>query len=449
MQKGFFNGSLWKELCKEVLKRKNIDIWYDSPAKHLIKQNDKIVGVQIDHENVLTNVEAMNGVVLATGGFENNQEMIQDYLGRDTLVPQGTIYNVGDGIKMAEEVGADMWHMHNFESLGLTYRMPVGQRGPILFNFTAMVTGSAFVIGDDGTRYFNEVEGQRHGHNYFHGTWMIPQPTTKPYLIFDEQQYQKIKALKPGTLFEEKLTKAKSISELANKIGISAVTLENTVSDFNQQIKLGKDYQFNRDIKTMAPFTDGKVYAVAMKESMLNTQGGPRRNAYTQVLDPYGHPIAHLYSTGELGGISANLYQGGNNIAECLIFGKIAGENAAMPKDGNPVYEKVEASTGASESSSSNDQDQYTVGKNQYIGHSNLGMGDDMVVRVTYTDQKIKNVEILKETESSDYGKKAVNTIPAEIIKNNSTDVDAVTGASMTSLAIEDAVNDALKHVKK
>lgn len=448
LTKGFFNGSLWKQLRKEVLSRKNITVWYQSPAKHLIKQDGKIAGVQIDHNHVITNIKANNGVVLATGGFENNQKMIQDYLGRDWLVPQGSIYNKGDGISMAEEVGADMWHMHNFESLGLTYRMPVGQRGPILFAWTAMANGSALVIGDDGTRYFNETEGHRHGHNYFHGTWMVPQPTTKPYLIFDKAQYQKIEGLKLGDQFEQMLISAGSIENLAIKIDIDPKVLTTTIQEFNEQIKLGKDYQFSRDINTMKPLEGREYYALPLKQSMLNTQGGPRRNDNAQVLDPSGKLIKHLYSAGELGGISANEYQGGNNIAECLIFGKIAGENAAMPKDGNPVYDKTEATTGAGAQEEST-EGEYKVGKNQYIGRSDLGMGDELVVRVTYENHKISNVEVLKDSESSDYGKKALEQIPTRIVQANDTKVDAVTGASMTSRAIEDAVRNALEKVKK
>ena len=324
--------------------------------------------------------------------------------------------------------------------------MPAGQRGPILFAWTAMADGSALVIGDDGTRYFNETESHRHGHNNFHGTWMVPQPTTKPYLIFDEKQYQKLEGLKLGDQFEQMLISADSIEALAKAIEIDPEVLKTTINDFNEQIKLGKDYQFGRNINTMKAFEGNKYYALPLKQSMLNTQGGPRRNANAQVLDPNGNPIKHLYSAGELGGISANKYQGGNNIAECLIFGKIAGENAAMPKDGNPTYDKAEVTTGASEAESTTDD--YKVGKNQYIGRSDLGMGDELVVRVTYENHKISNVEILKDSESSDYGKKALEQIPAEIVQANDPNVDAVTGASMTSRAIEDAVQDALKKAK-
>jgi len=74
-------------------------------------------------------------------------------------------------------------------------------------------------------------------------------------------------------------------------------------------------------------------------------------------------------------------------------------------------------------------------------------MGNEIVVRVTMDGSDIKNVEILKQSESEDYGAKAVRMLPQEIIEANSTDVDAVSGASVSSAAIKEAVQDALKKV--
>ena len=70
-----------------------------------------------------------------------------------------------------------------------------------------------------------------------------------------------------------------------------------------------------------------------MSNDVLNTQGGPERDQYARVLNSNGEPIPHLYSAGELGGICANQYQGGNNLAECLIWGKIAGDRVSLNHD--------------------------------------------------------------------------------------------------------------------
>ena len=79
----------------------------------------------------------------------------------------------------------------------------------------------------------------------------------------------------------------------------------------------------------MAPIADGPFYAVELSPSMLNTQGGPRRNERGQIVRPDGTPIPRLYSAGELGSIYSYLYQGTGNIGECLAFGRVSGRNAA------------------------------------------------------------------------------------------------------------------------
>jgi predicted oxidoreductase len=79
----------------------------------------------------------------------------------------------------------------------------------------------------------------------------------------------------------------------------------------------------------MAPIVDKPFYAVELSPSMLNTQGGPRRNEKGQIVRPDGTAILRLYSAGELGSIYGYLYQGTGNIGECLAFGRVSGRNAA------------------------------------------------------------------------------------------------------------------------
>ena len=79
----------------------------------------------------------------------------------------------------------------------------------------------------------------------------------------------------------------------------------------------------------LAPIAEPPFYAVELSPSMLNTQGGPRRNEKGQIVRPDGTPIPRLYSAGELGSIYSYLYQGTGNIGECLAFGRISGRNAA------------------------------------------------------------------------------------------------------------------------
>ena len=121
---------------------------------------------------------------------------------------------------------------------------------------------------------------------------------------------------------------ADSIASLAGVLGLAPEALADTVSRWNGYCEAKHDPDFGRTLM-MEPVTDGPFYAVELSPSMLNTQGGPRRNEKGQIVRPDGTPIARLYSAGELGSIYSYLYQGTGNIGECLAFGRVSGRNAA------------------------------------------------------------------------------------------------------------------------
>ena len=455
VHKGWFDAAMWKILRQKILDRKDkIDVWYEARAIHLIQDPvTKVVkGAQIVKDGQKINVLARKGVVLTTGGFENNKEMIQTYLGAPNLSPLGSIYNQGDGVTMAQEVGAKMWHMYNYESLGLmhglSFATPEGERSELFLHWEQLTNGSIFMIADDGKRYFNETEMNRHGHIFDHGMWRVPRTHEKPYLIFDEKQYQEIENHPiQYDKFNEKLIKANTIKELADKIKVDSAGLEGQVKLFNESAENGKDIQFSRKADTMKAFSDGPYYAIKMGYNVLNTQGGPERNTKAEILDVNNQPIPHLYGAGELGGICANQYQGGGNLAECLIWGKIAGEQVAKITD--EINEEADTKyNGINELADGDKIKDIQLNKNQYLGSSDAGIGGKLVVRVTYDNNKIENVEVVQNHESEDIGKTALEEIPKRIVKKNSADVDAVSGASATSRAISEAVNKALKNKK-
>lgn len=468
---GLFDAALWKILRQKVIdRRQNIDIWYETPAKHLVQNeyHKTVLGVQVDRKGTTLNVCAKNGVVMALGGFENNQKQIENYLGVSKIAPLGSLYNQGTGIDMAIEAGAQLWHMQNFESAGMLHGMYLqvddGKRGVLELEDTERLhKGSIFVVGNDGTRYFDESEANRHGHLYNHGSWTVPQNQTNPYIIFDQKQYVEMKEETNRRLYESLLHKAVSankISELATKIGVKPEVLDNEVEEFNFFAEKGKDYKYNREPKTLRAFEDGPFYAVALEQTLLNTQGGPIRNSQAEILDTKNEPIPHLYGAGELGGICANQYQGGGNIAECLIFGKIAGENAAKKKQYFEVgladdIKSSEKAQAISEKKSdllqtdSENTESFATKGNQFIGKSTDGIGDELIVRVTLNEnQSLQKVEILKQSET-DLGAEAIEKMPLEMVAQNTYDVDTVSGASSTSTAIKSAVKNALEQAKQ
>lgn len=465
VHEGVADSALWKNLRQQVLDRSDkIDVLYETPAEHIYQDPyiKSVIGVQIKRDGKSLAVKANNGVVMATGGFENNSEMVENYLGETSLNPIGSLYNKGAGIKMAEDVGAKMYNMANYESYGifhgLTPKPEAGQRSQFLpFDWPAFHQGSLMVVGDDGTRYFDENEMHRHGHIQNHGEWRIPNAQIHPYVIFDQKKYDELVNDKdaPYPEFMKLVVKADNVKGLAKLMGVNTKTLKTTIKDFNRFAKKGYDAAYHRDGDTLTAFDDnGPYYALAMVQGLLNTQGGPVHNAKTEVLDPDGNVIPHLYAVGELGSLMGRKYNGGSNLAENLVFGKIAGENAAKVKAQVEEPNETDATASASKEGSNNNgglgsdvgEESFETGPNQYIGKSTAGMGNEIVVRVTVGDDKsIKDVEVLKQSESEDYGQKAVQELPKEIVAKNSTDVDSISGASASSKAIKEAVNNALK----
>ncbi|MBQ4088613.1 MAG: FAD-binding protein, partial [Clostridia bacterium] len=461
---GLGDSFLFGKTKEAVIARKdNIDVWYESPALELIQEpmTGTVIGVSISRKGETRKVRALNGVCVCTGGFENNKEMLLQYINLLNTVPCGGLYNTGDGILMCQRAGAQLWHMAVYEGIGgigsCTYNVPDGRNAVIVANCRQNTenTGATIIVGTDGYRFMNESEVPRHGHVYENGIWENPRYTNKMFLIYDKTQYEL--TISEGNLAEEwqnTAIPAASIEELAEKTGCKPEVLKDTIESFNRFAENGKDDKHHREAHTMRAFDGEMYYAIPLKTSILNTQGGPRRNENAEILNTHGDPIPHLYSAGEMGGITACMYQGGTNIAECFIFGEIAGKNAAAAKEALPVYTaaaKVESTPltlgmdtdiGASKV--------YDVAEGQYIG-TGTGMSG-ITVRVTMTDGKISVVEVLEQNETVGIGDKAIAELPGKFVGCATAEeidaVDGVSGATVTSKALKEAVKAALAQVK-
>ncbi|MEG2097807.1 MAG: FAD-binding protein [Pseudoflavonifractor sp.] len=455
---GISDAFLWQGLRKNVTDRADsIDVWFESPAVKLVQDpaSKTVLGVTVERGGETLNIRANNGVALTCGGFENNTEMLADYLGITRSQPIGTLYNTGDGIRMALDVGADLWHMEAYEGIGdfagSTVAVGEGERGLNIFG-SPFISGSSIFIAGDGNRYLREDELSRHGHIKMGDAWMNVRRPNTSFVVCDQSVFDAANAAKPIPE-NANVQKAATIAELAALIKVPAETLEATVKSFNGYAKTGVDPQFGRAAESMKPL-NGPFVAVEMTANILNTQGGPRRNENAEVLDRDGKAIPHLYSAGELGGITAFQYQGGGNVAECITFGQIAGKNAAAPKtEALPQYQplqKVDSTlkyTPGAVTDVAAAFDESTLKPGQYLGNG-TGMGGPLQVVVTMDGDKISKVEVVTQKETEGIGDKALNAIPDAIVAANSADVDAVASATVTSKAIIEAVKDAMSKIK-
>lgn len=426
-----------------------IDVWYSAPAKHLIQDPaTKIIhGVEAQIDGQAVKIRARNGVVLCCGGFESNERMLQDYGVKKGLVSLGSaLFNTGDGIIMAQEVGANLWHMGNMVYADLDFRYPEGTQ--VFGTQRGIAAKGAIMVGNDGTRFSNEADKSHHGKSYFHGDIIQTPFTSKIYAIMDQEIIDKgaihkqFSADNSEEIASGWLIKADTLEELAAKIDVPADNLVKTIALNNEMIDRGEDILFGRDIKTMKKFEKGPFYAIQMVASVVNTQGGPERNENAEILDLSGNPIPHLYGAGELGDVWSYCYQASCNIGGGMHFGRVAGTNAAAAKSDNDAASMMEGKTAYVRPVA--EPKTYELAANESIGYGQGMGGTKICVKVTRDGDKITDVKILENAETPGVSKRALAVMPQRIVEANSADVDTVSGGTVTSKGIIEAVKDAL-----
>ena len=323
-------------------------IRYATPVTALVQDpaTRTILGVVVESEGTSRYIKATNGVVMACGGFENDPDMIQNYLGFSELGSSGARLNTGDGHRMCIRAGADMWHMHQMSGPLMS---PTGINGGKISTSSAL----GIIVGPNGRRYYDDSgyaagtgmvsfvgyqtrpvslgDDNRHGLINYGGQYSLPQ-LHDSWFICDASAYAEgaITASDfEGDAYESgEFYKGETLTELAEQLGLPEGCLEQTVEDWNLMVDAGHDFAFYRLPSRLRKVEEGPYYAALLKPSHLNTDGGPRRSAKAEILDPDGEPIPHLYSCGEFGSITGMCYQGGCNISEGNVFGRIAAHQA-------------------------------------------------------------------------------------------------------------------------
>lgn len=321
-----------------------ITMVYNTSAKELIIENNVVTGVTCEGEtgNVVT-AKANNGVVLATGGFGRNVEMRVKYneINKkwptlDESIPSTNTSGItGDGMIMAEAIGANLVQMENIQLL------PLGdpKTGSLSGNIEHAVESRIF-INLEGNRFVNEG-GRRDDMTL----GLFEQPESKMYIVMDSDTYPNGDELNN---FGEKISdlvssgralKADSLEELAALMNVPAENLIASVEDYNRYCK-GGDLEGETDTFGRTLFTDTKginngiddapFYATLRVPTVHHTMGGVQINEQAQVIDTKSNIISGLFAAGEVtGGIHGTNRLGGNALTDTVVFGRIAGANAA------------------------------------------------------------------------------------------------------------------------
>ncbi|MCL2827098.1 MAG: FAD-binding protein, partial [Eggerthellaceae bacterium] len=433
------DGAAYRLLKSAVVSRSDsIDVWYEARGNKLVQDpvTKVIHGVVAEVEGADRTIRARNGVILTCGGFENNKDMQQDFLQRTFNPSLGrALWNEGDGIKMAMEVGADLWHMSNC----------VTNNGEF-FDWDTMTATFAFskpgiMVGNDGTRIASVRNASAHGKTWVSGTWTNANFPDELWTVFDQN-------IKDTKTFNQCWTKdlsyetakgwvlqADTLQELGKKMGFTddaSATLADTVAKYNGYCADGFDPQWQIPPTSLLALASPPYYAIKLQVCFTNTQGGPRKNERGEILDIQGNPVPHLYESGELGDIWSNLYQASNNLGGGLVFGRISGANAATPKTDNYQDSVMGGKAGYKPTVT---EKTYDAAAGQYIGKGRGRGLAPLVVRLTVQDDKIANVEVLEHYESDGLPKVAIalDSIPKSMVDTNSANIDVVSGATLTT----------------
>lgn len=454
------DAALWRFLKKGVIARKElVDCWYSAPVTALIQDpaTKTVVGVEIERAGKKLNIAARNGVIMALCGFENNEPLMQQAIDRPKVLPVGSLSNAGDGMRMARSAGAKMWHMGTWKSGGVGLAPEEDRMRSTGDGIAFFMKGSVILIGGDARRYIAEDLEQRHGRILVGGTWMMPARPDENYFVFDEAQRL---AMENGSLPKPfpnwasdlapeiesgKVVSSDTLWGVAEAFSLEPTVLKATVDAFNEAAETGVDV-LGRKPENMRPFGEGPYYGVAVFPVVVNTQGGPERTAKAEIVDEDGVAIPHLYAAGEFGGITARCAQGGGNLSECIIFGKIAGEEAAAEKSDafEPSSDKLLYGPGSGDPSayeSTPGGEGLSEGESIGVGE---GLGGPLWVKVSSENDKVLSVEILRQSEYVGIGDVALATLADRIAQAGSVDVDMVAGATVTSMGLKGAVGNAL-----
>jgi fumarate reductase flavoprotein subunit len=286
---------------------------------------------------------AADSVVLATGGFGAGREMLAElwpeateqgdwhwYLGPDT--------NVGDGIAMAREVGGVVVN----PGAGTLLETPNFGRLNDAFTPPWLI-----YVNRDGQRFIDETDTY-----CVMGHVIGKQPDGRCWAVFDEASLvsmaddDHVDPYGLGIDLESnwavpmlrrqieagKVRSGQSLAELAAGIGVSAEGLQATAEFYNADVAAGRDTVFEKKSEHLRPVATAPFYAVELRPAIIGmTFTGLRVDNHTRVLDRAGRPIGRLYAAGEVtGGLDQDVYAGGGtSIGNALVFGRIAGANAA------------------------------------------------------------------------------------------------------------------------
>ena len=364
---------IWVQYAEEM----GVNKLFQHTAKQLVQdENGKVTGiiVQRNQDGAYIQINASKGVILSTGGYGGNPEMMEAlrYRDKDVIVNNlGCAFAMGDGIKMAMWAGADIDRNHAggvaFDRAALDLDLHVG---------APYSSGLADIWWPGSQPWLNlNKRGERFANEDvpydFHINSWLKQPGKFTYQIFDSNYWEDVKAFHsticarvvavPGARNSEvlpnvmpcqseeqfynvymkpalesgRLKQADTIEDLCKQLGMDEAAVERAVASvarYNELCEKGVDDDFGKQQKDLRPIVKGPFYGIAIGEWLLATINGVRVNTNLQAIDEEHNAIEGLYMCGnDVGGFFNNSYPqlyGGTQQGKITCFARLAALHA-------------------------------------------------------------------------------------------------------------------------
>lgn len=420
---------------KALEERPAIKLELETSATELIVEDGTVVGAVAKNkagEEIRIGAKA---VLLATGGYSANHELFSNVHVANRVFQTSNFKNQnGDGLMMAMNIGANAQNLDQLQVYLREYNNPTSQ-------FPYMFT---MFVGQDGKRFMDEKRtAQTYNQENKDDVIDLYGRTGVDYFwaIADEASLTKM-GIADAAKDHAGIHVADTLEELADKMGVDRETFLATVKSWNEACAKQSDPEFGRTSPMWFPIAQGPFYALQTTFFSSVTHGGLVKNANAQVLRVDGSVIPGLYAAGEVTTVTNS---NGYTISNAITFGRIAAQQAQKFMNGEAVIEETPAEEPETES-------RFDMSKELNDGEYEAtvdGQHGKMTVKTVIENGVIAKVEILEQNETEEVAKDALATIPQSIVENNSVDVDTVSGATMTSGRIMDAVAACLTQASK
>ena len=295
-----------------------IEVRLNTKATEIIAKDNQAAGIVVETNDGQTYSIHAKAVIIASGGFGANQELVVQY--KPELEGFGTTNHpgaTGDAFYMLDALKVATVDMEQIQ----THPTVVPVKNEMI---TEGVRGEgALLVNREAVRFINELETRD-----VVSKAILAQEGKTAFLILDsgvEERLASVSKYKKMGL----LTEGATIAELAEKLGLDPVVLEETVTSYNTYFKNQNDEAFGRRVLA-GEIAKGPFYAVEVAPAIHHTMGGIKINDQAQVLNTSSEVVPGLFAAGEVtGGIHGGNRIGGNAVADIVVFGRIAGSSAA------------------------------------------------------------------------------------------------------------------------